>query len=287
MSPDSTDSRFRRPPFQEELPSPVFFRAESMPAHGEYPVMCHGWGEFVYSFSGTTEVKAGRAHYIVPPHFGMWIPEGTVHTAFNQQAAVHGSLYISRGLCRRMPGALCGVVVSPLVRAILDHLRELPPGKREHASTERLLEVLVDQLSDCSTALTHIPHTDEPQLEAVLQALRDNPADNRPLSELAAAFHLSERTLIRRARSELGMSLTEWRQRLRLLNALPMLQLGRSVESVALDLGYSTSSAFIAMFRRYVGVSPGRYIGEVLPPSGSVEATSAMISRERRRLPKS
>jgi len=246
---------------------PVFFRTESMPAHGEYPVMCHHWGEFVYSFSGTTEVKAGPAHYLVPPRFGMWIPEGTVHTAFNEREAVHGSIYINKGLCGQMPAELCGVVVSPLVRVILEHLRDLPPGKCEHPSTRRLLEVLVDQLSDCSTALTQIPHTADPQLEAVLHSLRSNPADHRSLPELAAAFHLSERTLIRRARKELGMSLTEWRQRLRLLHALPMLQLGRSVESVALDLGYSTSSAFIAMFRRYIGVSPGRYIGGAEPAS--------------------
>jgi AraC-like DNA-binding protein len=31
------------------------------------------------------------------------------------------------------------------------------------------------------------------------------------------------------------------------------------VTSVALDLGYETPSAFIAMFRRALGTTPGRY----------------------------
>jgi AraC-like DNA-binding protein len=37
---------------------------------------------------------------------------------------------------------------------------------------------------------------------------------------------------------------------------MPHLEAGRSVEAVALDLGYSSASAFIAMFKRLVGVTP-------------------------------
>jgi AraC-like DNA-binding protein len=39
-----------------------------------------------------------------------------------------------------------------------------------------------------------------------------------------------------------------------------MLTEGRAVTSVALDLGYYSPSAFIAMFRRALGASPIRYL---------------------------
>ncbi|WP_146651660.1 AraC family transcriptional regulator [Labilithrix luteola] len=252
----------RLPPFTDTLPEPVFFRTEHMPSRATYPTMLHRWGEFVYSFSGITEVTAGEQHFIAPPQLGLWIPEGIEHVGFNEEEAVHCSVYVTRRFCTRMPKHLCAVIVTPLVRAILEQLRDRSPDDDEPAARARLLRVLVDQLSTCATTGSYVPHTVDTELDAVLSVLKANPADQRSLAELAKAFHMSERTLIRRCEQELGMSLTEWRQRLRLVTALPLLRAGRSVESIALDLGYTTSSAFIAMFRRLTGTSPRRFIAQ-------------------------
>ncbi|MEE8274655.1 MAG: helix-turn-helix domain-containing protein, partial [Alphaproteobacteria bacterium] len=45
----------------------------------------------------------------------------------------------------------------------------------------------------------------------------------------------------------------------RLLAALTRLATGEPVTTVALDLGYDSPSAFIAMFRKALGETPGRY----------------------------
>lgn len=251
------------PPFADTLPVPVYFRTEHLPSHARYPTMRHPWGEFVYSFSGITEVTAGEEYFLAPPHMGLWIAPGTEHVGFNHAETVHCSVYISRELCSAMPAHTCAMMVSPLVRSMLDHLRALPPAGHdgsESPARARLLRVLVDLLSTCATTGSYLPHADNPELNGVLQVFHGNPADNRSLAELAAEFHMSERTLMRHAQRELGMSLTEWRARHRLVSALPLLQAGRSVESVALDLGYATSSAFIAMFRRLTGTSPGKFV---------------------------
>jgi AraC-like DNA-binding protein len=47
-----------------------------------------------------------------------------------------------------------------------------------------------------------------------------------------------------------------WRQRARLVRALEMLAAGEPLGTVALDLGYSTASAFIAVFREAFGCTP-------------------------------
>ncbi|MGC0175398.1 helix-turn-helix domain-containing protein, partial [Klebsiella pneumoniae] len=51
----------------------------------------------------------------------------------------------------------------------------------------------------------------------------------------------------------------EWRQRIRLLRALELLAAGKPVTAIALDLGYDNVSAFIGLFRRMFGTTPGRY----------------------------
>ena len=70
---------------------------------------------------------------------------------------------------------------------------------------------------------------------------------------------LSRRQLERVFRADTGLSLGQYRERARLLAALPRLAAGEPVARVATDVGYATPSAFGAMFRRVLGVSPTAY----------------------------
>jgi AraC-like DNA-binding protein len=60
---------------------------------------------------------------------------------------------------------------------------------------------------------------------------------------------------------EVGATFGQWQQQARLLEALRLLAAGDDVTTVALRVGYDTPSAFIGMFRRAMGVTPGRYFG--------------------------
>ena len=117
-------------------------------------------------------------------------------------------------------------------------------------------------------------------LAPVLQALSADPGDNRTQAELASAFHATERTLDRRCQRDLGMGLSEWRQRLRVVKALPRLQAGDKIEAIALDLGYASASAFIAMFRRLTNVTPDEFRkGAPSPQQVVANAASARPQR--------
>ncbi len=70
---------------------------------------------------------------------------------------------------------------------------------------------------------------------------------------------MTERTLARLSQKELGMSLHEWRQRLKVIKAMSLLNRGDTVESIAFDLGYANSSAFINMFKRWMHLSPDQF----------------------------
>jgi AraC-like DNA-binding protein len=246
-----------------DLPSPIMFRSAHVPAGGVYPQHQHAWGEFVYSFSGIMEVKLADRHYLAPPQYGVWLPPGVVHVGLNRLAAHHCSVYIAPQACEALPRTPCALTVTPLVRVLLDHLHQSPPqpdpNEPATESDGRLLQVLVDLLGRAPCAGSYLPSSDDPALSELLQQLEANPADNRGLPALAQAVHLTERTLMRRCQRDLGMSLNEWRQRLRVVKAMTFLEAGQTVETVALDLGYSGASAFIAMFKRLMGATPDEY----------------------------
>lgn len=56
------------------------------------------------------------------------------------------------------------------------------------------------------------------------------------------------------------MSFGRWRQQFNLVVALERLAEGEPVQTVAFDLGYESSSAFVTMFRRALGQPPARYL---------------------------
>ncbi len=256
MTPDAT---LHQPPYRDTLPAPIVFRTAQMPPQASYPTHRHAWGEFVYSFSGVMEVKLAGQHYIAPPQYGIWLPPDVEHRGLNRHEAVHSSLYVAAELCAALPQTTCALTLSPLARALLEHLRQHPPGLPQSAEEQRLLQVLVDQLAHARSLGSYLPRSDDPALRALLQALEDNPGDPRSLAELAAQVHSTERTLSRRCQRDLGMSFAEWRQRLRVVKALPRLEGGDKVEAIALDLGYASASAFIAMFRILTGVTPDEH----------------------------
>lgn len=255
----SNATHLRRPPFDTVLPAPIVFRAVSVQADTVYPRHLHNWGEFVYSFSGIMEIELAHQHYLAPPQYGLWLPPRTEHIAFNRHAGIHCSLYVDAALCQTLPGVTCALTVSPFMRALLDELGRRPPAMVATLPEQRLLRVLVDQLEQADCAGTYLPTSDDPLLKPVLLALQANPGDARTIAEFAAISHTTERTLMRRCQRDLGMSFVEWRQRLKVLASLARLDRGDTVEAIGLDLGYSSASAFISMFRRLMGTTPDEY----------------------------
>ena len=57
------------------------------------------------------------------------------------------------------------------------------------------------------------------------------------------------------------MTFRQWRRQARLLAALERLTAGEPVTSVAMAIGYESTSAFIAAFREGFGETPKRYVG--------------------------
>ena len=241
------------------LPTPIMFRSAQEPANGIYPLHQHAWGEFVYAFSGVMEVKVAGHHYLAPPQYGVWLPPDLAHVGLNRHAAHHASVYISAPLCEGLPAEPCALTVSPLVRSLLEHLRAQPAAQTDTPADARLLSVLADQLMVAPRAGSYLPTSEDPALGAVLRRLEGNPGDNRSVPELAAHAHTTERTLMRRCQRDLGMSLAQWRQRLRVVKAMALLEAGQTVETIALDLGYGSASAFITMFKRLAGATPDEY----------------------------
>jgi AraC-like DNA-binding protein len=244
-------------PTNDVITAPLWIDFRHDPAASIYPPHGHAWGEFVYAFNGVMQVSLEHTDYITPPPYGIWLPPHLKHSGFNRSEVSHATLYIHESLCQKLPQQAGILLTSPLVNAVLQHLQQhLDLAPDEHL---RLLQVLVDQLQHAQLVDSYLPQSQHPKLQTVLHYLEQHLNDQSCLKDLAHLHNMTERTLARYAQKELGMSIHEWRQRLKVMKSLALLKQGKTIESIALDLGYSNASSFIQVFKRWMQVSPDQF----------------------------
>lgn len=148
------------------------------------------------------------------------------------------------------------LLISPLVRAIVDHVCEA--GHVGDAAAKRIAAVLLDQLPHQRELPLFVPVLTSGLAQKVAAAWHADPGDTPRIRDLALGFGVSPRTLERAFITDATMSLGEWRQRTRICRAIALLAGGMPVKDVALEVGYETPSAFVAAFKKYTGTTPGK-----------------------------
>jgi AraC-like DNA-binding protein len=215
----------------------------------------HSRHQLSWATSGSFSVDAAGATWFVSPHVGIWLPADTEHEVVAQRRSFMRSLYFLPDRCRVRWTTVTAVATSGLAGALLDHLGETDDGP----ARTRAEQVLFDVLDDLTPVVVWVPTITDDRGRRVSDALRAEPSDRRTLDEWARMVGASGRTLARVIERETGTGFAEWRNHIRVAHGARQLVEGKRVSEVAIESGFSSSSAFVASFRRVVGVTPGRY----------------------------
>lgn len=94
---------------------------------------------------------------------------------------------------------------------------------------------------------------------AALDRIENHPEANDSLDKLAKLAGMSVSVFTAKFRRELGISVGQYRQILRLDHAVNLLQnTDMSIEEIAIESGFYDSNYFIKIYRRHYGTSPAR-----------------------------
>ncbi|WP_372448983.1 AraC family transcriptional regulator [Qaidamihabitans albus] len=221
------------------------------------PWHVHDQHQLVWASRGAAVVNVGAAHWVLPPTMALWLPEGTVHrTGASGRTALRG-IYAHPARCPITWAEPRMVRISPLLRELLEYLS----GDVEAEPRLRAEAVVFDVLEPVALTPIGVPMPADPRARLVAEALIADPADPRGLAEFGPLAGASERTLARLFLRDTNVTFGSWRTRARLRASLPLLAAGMPLSGVARRVGYSAPSAFVAAFRRAVGVPPGAYFG--------------------------
>lgn len=218
----------------------------------------HARGQLLGAIRGLLSVDTGDSQWVVPATHAVWIPPDNLHALRSHGPFAGWSVYLADALCEPLPAAPCILAVSGLLREAVFRAATWT-GPQMDAPRTRLGGVILDEIRALPREPLGLPMPRDTRLLKIANALSRYPDDGRSLQEWAAWAHIAPRTLTRRFAAETGFSFTAWRQRVRLLRALERLAAGAPVTAIAMELGYSNVSAFIALFRRTFGATPGEY----------------------------
>jgi len=219
----------------------------------------HDRDQIVYACQGVMTVETSQGMWILPTSRALWIPSGIPHAVRMSGEVSLRTLYLRPKLVPGLPRACTVVNISPLLKELILYTCEFKALNNRIEARRHLIGVILDLLRSSQTIPLQLPRPADPRALKVADFLYANPGSAVPTEEICARAGASKRTIERLFQQDARMTLGRWRQQLRLMHSMRLLAQGMKINSVALEAGYSSASAFILMFRSVLGTTPGQY----------------------------
>lgn len=224
------------------------------------PEHIHNEDQLVFARRGVMTVSSRDHIWLIPPLRAVWIPRGVAHSIRMSGQVSMRTLYFAPRIARKIPRHCFVINVPPLLRELILHACRAGRYTTVRPAQRRLIEFIVDQLAGASSIPLELPMPADLRARNVAARVFEDPGGGVSTEQLCRECGGSKRTIERLFQQETGMTFGRWRQQLRLLHAIPGLAAGEKVAGAAADCGYSSTSAFIAAFRKSFGMTPARYV---------------------------
>ena len=222
---------------------------------------CNLWGDFNLSLNGTLELNVADQIYLSPPNYGLWIPPQTEHccTAVNEHLTHYICIRIHPKLCQSFAQLTQTLNVRPFLRQTITEILEQQKQRcSDPEYYEQLLQLLFGQIQKSTCYQHYLPQSNHPILKPILDRMSETQHFHLSLQEILDQVQISERHALRLSQQQLQMSLSEWRNRSKIIYAISQIQQGVSIKKIGLELGYQHSSSFIEFFKRFTGQTPAQ-----------------------------
>ncbi len=243
-----------------ETPTPRYLGETIRPASGEsYDWHTHDFGQLISAASGSMYVGTPNRVLLLSPAMAIWIPPDVEH--WMRYGSNNEMLYVdvNREEARRL-GTECRIIaMTPLLSALISAtMPDHAYGRASHHNDAHHDLLRLELVAAKDVPLSIVMPQDN-RIRRFAEAALENPgvvdSVDSWLTEAAASRKTIERLFI----TETGVPPSRWLRHVRIFHAISQLAAGEKVSSVALNLGYESSSAFSYMFRRTLGVSPSGF----------------------------
>lgn len=239
---------------EKDIPHGILGTAEDLDRDTTWAQHSHPTHELLWNARGVGTATIDPRTWTITPNLGLWIPAGHPHhgraPAGTRLRAAQFRLHTAT-----LGATVIPVAITPLLRLLLDRLREPDLGLTSREITEAMILDLLEPAE--GSLVVHRP--EHPLLQPIVDALQRDPGDATSLEQWACHLGVSSRTLTRTFESSTGHAFRPWVARVRAQRAITLLAAGTGLDEVSRQVGYRSPSAFIAAFKRLTGTTPTRF----------------------------
>ena len=219
----------------------------------------HRRGQLFLINQGLIALQTQQGSQVISSRKAGWIPPHVLHYAAPLGVVDADSFYLDMTFGDMLPKKVCVFTPSALLREMIVRLSQWQKPKVWSADKLRLLQVVKDELKDIKQEPLSCPMPISESLQKQAQQFIVEPSLQMNLEQWANRAHMSKRTFTRHFNEETGMPFAKWCQQVRIMHAKKELANGCSVSELSLNLGYNSVSAFIKVFKEYVGQTPHQF----------------------------
>ena len=218
----------------------------------------HPRAQLLYAVTGVMRIDTPGAAYVVPPSTALFLPADALHAVRMDGPVAMRALFLREEAAVQAADRTAVIAVSPLLREVILAACAEPLDWDLHGRGRHLTALALDEIARATPLSLGLAMPRDPRLQRVAAALIARPDDPRGLEDFAAMAGASSRTLARLFRAETGISFGQWRQQIRMREALSALTMGGTPARAAAIAGYASQPAFGAAFRASFGITPGQ-----------------------------
>jgi AraC-like DNA-binding protein len=219
----------------------------------------HDVHQLLYAFEGAIEVEGERGRYLIPRQLAAWIPAGVPH-----RTSIHcvrsGSVFFTTDMVGPGESRIRTVLVSTLMREMIREAMRWPIYEPQSPIGTAFFAAMAGL---CDEWIAHeadlfLPSSNDPQLKRALDYTTRQTQARLPT--VCRHAGISERSLRRKLKTDIGMTWEAYRHRSRLLQAVALLgETDLPVGDVAAKCGFDSPSAFAKAFRLVMNEVPRDY----------------------------
>ena len=219
----------------------------------------HDMHKLLYAFEGAAEVESTRGRNLIPRQLAAWIPAGVPHCT-----SIHGirwvAVFFNSEMVDDLERRVRTVMVSPLMREMMREAMRWPIDGPDSPVRTSFFDTMAKLCAEWITreADLVLPTSTDPRVSRALDYTSQRM--DLKIAEICSHAGISERSLRRHLKAQIGITWEAYRHRSRLLQAISLLSdTDEPISEIAGRCGFDSPSAFAKVFRDTMGEAPREY----------------------------
>lgn len=216
----------------------------------------------LYAAKGALRVSVAREHWVLPPSFAAWVPAGTPIVVTMNTPVTTCSVLTTPGFCEGLPDCPTVFQMSPMARQMIHYCKDWGKDTVHPPQAEPFFLALLNVCASLVNDSVNVkrPAATEPAVQRAIDITEAGLATAITAGDVARQANMSERSLQRRFRDNVGMRWSEALTQLRMIRAVELLAIGDlSVIQISGEVGFNSLSAFNRAFRRFAECTPTEF----------------------------